>query len=427
MAFNIGLKALKKLAADQKPLAWHNAKLTKSLFKGIEEESAFEWVEAYVTKHHQVPPLETLQSQFPVFKEFETPDPLSYYTDLLEERYAYGVINEANIKSQDLLKENKHAVKEAATVLEQSIQKIKAQQYRTKILDMSTEGPLLVLSEYHSLNKQDAKVIFGWPYMDESTGGALPGDVISIVGRPAMGKTFLVLKSSIVNWRAGLRVMVVSMEMNPLAIAQRTIAMYGHLPLTQLKTGSYSNYGATGGTYKKFKDSLVQVSQQEGKLYVVDGNLAAHCDDIYILAAQLGVDAIYIDGAYLMKHKNTRLNRFDRVAENAEMMKHQTSEIGLPTFASWQLSREAAKKAKKAEDVGLEDIGMSDAIGQVSSIVLGLFQEETAETLHRRLIDVMKGRNGEVGEFLINWDFIKMDFDQCNLDAEHAAGAITFV
>jgi hypothetical protein len=64
------------------------------------------------------------------------------------------------------------------------------------------------------------------------------------------------------------------------------------------------------------------------------------------------------------------------------------------------------------EEAGLDDIGYSDAIGQSSSIALGLFQEEGIETMNSRRIKIMKGRSGEVGQFSIAWDFTSMDFRQ---------------
>jgi hypothetical protein len=43
-------------------------------------------------------------------------------------------------------------------------------------------------------------------------------------------------------------------------------------------------------------------------------------------------------------------------------------------------------------------------------------QEETVETMYQRLIRVMKGRDGQVGEFSIHWDFDVMDFNQVKSD-----------
>jgi hypothetical protein len=43
-----------------------------------------------------------------------------------------------------------------------------------------------------------------------------------------------------------------------------------------------------------------------------------------------------------------------------------------------------------------------------------MFQEDSPETIERREIRVLKGRNGETGKFSIRWDFLKMDFEQCD-------------
>ena len=48
----------------------------------------------------------------------------------------------------------------------------------------------------------------------------------------------------------------------------------------------------------------------------------------------------------------------------------------------------------------------------ISSIVMGMFEEETVETLKQRRVKILKGRNGETGEFVSNWNFDKMDFSE---------------
>jgi hypothetical protein len=95
-----------------------------------------------------------------------------------------------------------------------------------------------------------------------------------------------------------------------------------------------------------------------------------------------------------------------------ELMKQELAALA-PVVVSWQFSRDAAKKnKKKGEKAGLEDIGYTDAIGQVSSLVLGLFEEESVETIKQRKIEILKGRNGEIGSFITRWDFNKMDFSE---------------
>lgn len=421
--YNLGLKVIRRMSEDQVPMAWYKAKLSLPLFKGEQEKAVFTWANDHLLKHHALPKIETLEAKFPEFKEFATPEPATYYLEMLENRYGYDLINKANLEAQDALKADKNNISGALLAMNSANEKISAQRMRTRIMDMAVEAPKLVLQTYHNINQLEAQINFGWPYMDQMTGGAMPGDVISFVGRPAAGKTFKMLFVAIHNWLKGQDVLFASMEMNHLAVAQRAAAMYAHTNLTQLKMAGYATE-----SYKKFTSGLLAMSSEKAKFYVVDGNLAAHVDDLYLLAQQLKCKAVFIDGAYLLKHKNTRLDRFTKVAENVELMKSVTTEIEVPTFASWQFSREASKKSKtKDAKVGLEDIGYTDAIGQISSIVLGLFQEEGVETMNSRLIDVMKGRNGEIGQFKILWDFLRMLFDQMGIEQDTSTGQLDYI
>ncbi len=43
---------------------------------------------------------------------------------------------------------------------------------------------------------------------------------------------------------------------------------------------------------------------------------------------------------------------------------------------------------------------------------LSSFEDENVETLARRRVDILKGREGATGHFYINWNFNKMDFSE---------------
>lgn len=421
MGFNLGLKAIKKLVVEENALHWHKAKLSAPMFKGESEVKAFQFVEAHVSKYHELPKLVTLIAQIPEAQEVDCPEPSKYYLDNIDNRYFHGLVNAANLDSQAALKEDKNDSDKAVAIMKAALDKITQQKFRHRILDVSAEAPQMVLTAYHNTFMNKNTVRFFWPYLDAMSGGAEKGDVISFIGRPAAGKTQLTLRTAIKNWQAGQNVLFASMEMNALAITQRLAAMYAHTNLTQLKSAAYAT-----PSYKKLVTGLMGISNEKAKLYVVDGKLAAHVDDIYMLASQLKCSVVFIDGAYLLKHPNTRLDRFTRVAENVEGMKAASENIEVPTFASWQFNREAAKKKSATggpQKGGLEDIAYSDAIGQISSMVLGLFQEDGVETMYQRLIDVLKGRNGETGQFPIHWDWNSMIFDQC---MDSAVGASNY-
>lgn len=748
MSFAIGLKVLKRLCLEQEPIKWYRAKLSPELF-GKYEVDAYEWVRGFLSTHHTLPQVETLIAHFPDVLPLEVLEPSSYYVSLLENKYYYQIINNANLRSQEILAHDQDAHEEAMAVLADAQKAIKAQKYRAKMLDVGKEAGDLVITNYQSIGLID-KARFGWPYMDVQCGGVLAGDVVSFIGRPAAGKaqpldskvltldgfctmgslevgqplssidgrpsrveaiypqgmlpvyrlifqdgrsveasdehlwevfyrawespkifttaqliaklehkryqnrlsirlapaefgtpvkslfspyllgmllgdgcfvakdairlttadpetvkrvnselsavgltlkkvpsakyeyvlreqsianfnrirqwieslglrghrseakfippeylgadrktrlellrglmdsdgtagkngdasfsssskqlaydfltlcrslgykariqpkktkcllsyriqivaedrrelfsltrkvarvahartthtnhrltlnsieyvglkecqciavshpshlyftddftvthnTWLTLWTALENWASDVEkthnVLFVSMEMGILPISQRLTSMYAGVPIQQIK-----NSGMSQQTYKKFFSSLLTMKKEESKFYIMDANLAGGVEDVYTLADMLNCTVVVIDGAYLLRHPNKRLDRYTKVAENAELIKQYTNNLSMMTFTSWQFAKTATKKNKKDDsEAGLEDIGYSDAIGQVSSIVLGLFQEEGIETLNSRRIRVMKGRNGEVGQFSIGWDFTGMNFAQ---------------
>lgn len=409
--FALGLKCLKRFCEEQSPIHWYKAKLIAGMFKAP-EVPVFEWVAKFVKDFHQLPQIATLVKKFPEMDSIQCVEPAAYYLKHIETRYFYEKINAANLASQEVLKANPEDIDGATKFMRDAMQDISKQKFRARIVDVALDGPPMLMTAYHSTLLVENVAEFGWPYLDDLTGGLMGGDIVSFIGRPAAGKTFKVLRTAIHNWRKGRNVLFVSMEMAPLPIIQRIAAMYGHTNLTQLKMGGYSTLGGKESTYSKFLQGLAGLAHEKAKFYVVDGNLAASAEDVYELAVQLGADIVLVDGAYLMKHRNNRLDKFTRVAENCELMKTLTSDLEIPTFASWQFNREASKKKDAKQHGGLEDIAFSDAIGQISTVVLGLFQEDSVETLYQRLIKVLKGRNGEIGEFMIHWDFMKMNFDQ---------------
>jgi hypothetical protein len=136
-----------------------------------------------------------------------------------------------------------------------------------------------------------------------------------------------------------------------------------------------------------------------------------------MLARMFDPGGVWIDGAYLLKHPTVR-DRYQRVAENCELIKSEICNRW-PTFTSWQFARPKNKTSKQPKGVklGADDIAFSDAILQVSSVALGLFEDDNAENVMLRLVDVLKGRHGQTGWFKVNWDWKHMNFTQYEEEA----------
>jgi len=226
------------------------------------------------------------------------------------------------------------------------------------------------------------------------------------------GKTFLTLYSSLHGWTSGQRPLFISMEMTKLLIAQRLAAIHSHTKLTHILTA-----GVTSEPFKMMSKILKGAKKKENPMWIVDGNMTATPQDIIMLCQQMNPTAVYVDGAYLLRNTNNRLSKWDRMGENAEELKKViATDLGIPVVASYQFSKESSKAKKKNKEgaaPGLEDIYGSDAIAQLSTVCLGLFEEEGVAQLNQRKVNILKGRNGEKGSFSIKWDFgHAMDFSE---------------
>jgi replicative DNA helicase len=209
-------------------------------------------------------------------------------------------------------------------------------------------------------------------------------------------------------------VVFISMEMGKPILTQRMAAILTKAKLYEVMTGNISTLKLTS-----ILDTLNGLSELPQKLYFVEGALSSTTDQVESYIHMYKPELLVIDGAYLLQHKNPRLSKFERVGENIRTLKQLAEKYKIPILLSYQFNREASKKGKKGEEAGLEDIGSSDDIGQISSVVLALKQPESAETLKQRIITVIKGRSGgENTKININWDFDKLNFSEIGDDSE---------
>lgn len=415
----IGVLALLALCEGQDAAAFYQTKLHEDLFVS-DELALFQFVQDHLHKHHALPKRQTVEESFPSTESLTIIEPASYYLDKLDERYVYRTLNIGLTDCTDLV--GNYQLPDAVSRLEEVIGTILMNRNRQQMVEFSKDAWDMVKAEYIKKYTAGSEygILFGWPYLDDMVGGLLPGDVASYVGRPAVGKTWKILYTAHNAWWLQKKnVLVMSMEMNVLPLVQRLASLHSHVSISNLKLAEL-----TTTQQKKLEKAMVSAKDHPAHMWVVDGNLTSTPSEIYAMAAQLKSDVVFIDGAYLLRSENKKLDRWTRVAENIELIKKQTSRLQIPTVCSYQFNRETTKK--KNEQVGLENIGYADAIGQISSIVLGLFQEEGVETINSRSVNVLKGRDGATGQFCVKWDFMNMDFTEIQ-DPSEDVSELVFV
>lgn len=373
-----------------------NPDLLQHLVAG--EIEVFLFMKDFLKKHGAVPKFETVKLHTGVTLQ-HVEEPVDYYLHLVKTRFVrsqlVGMLQEASSE----LNEGKGPEEILANLVSKGML-LKIGTVENKVVDYRKAADLLYQQAKQAFYLGNpGGLMTGWKYYDDMSGGLLPGDMLSIVGRPASGKSWLLIWMAFLSWLQGNPVLLVSMEMSPLLIMQRLSSVDTQISMTKLKTK-----GLLPKQLDAYFDLLKKNEAKEHGFFVLDGNLSSTVEDIWLSAQVMKPRSIWLDGGYLVKHPTER-DRFRRVAENADLMKQTLTPLA-PTTVSWQFAK-PPKTAKKAEpkDFSGDDIGYSDAIIQVSSSALGIMQEETVETVNKKRVKLLKGRNGEMGEFNINWKF----------------------
>jgi replicative DNA helicase len=374
------------------------------------EVPLFDFIESHINKYGVLPSLDTIWEdlgvKLPALKE-----PPQFYHDRLKNRHIEARIKRSVAEVRNLLEPGEKKPLEAMAALTEAVYDMVSEQQAASILDFrDAEDVLLKLYAAKNLTEEEVfGLSYGFPTLDGMSGGAKGGDLLSIVGRPSMGKTFLLLFIALHIWNKTKRPAVFfSMEMPPEEIFERMAAMQTKVGLTGITKAFLDSQQKV-----KYKKGLKSLADAKNGFYVVDGNLSSTGQDVLMLSRQLKARAAFIDGAYLLRHPNPNISRTQRIKENCAFLKQEVATgLNIPTFASWQFNRGGSMKKLKGEKPGLEDIADADDIGQLSSLVLGLLEEDNIETLKYRTVSILKGRQGERGQFKISWDFMQMNFEE---------------
>lgn len=404
MKASIGLRFLAATCCEGDLESYLAAGETKHLFNSG-EKLAFEYISKHVLQYGALPKLETLAIHSDADLE-KPPEPSLYYLEHLKQRYMDLGLRNAVADATKLLKGDDKDPRAAVSMMFDACVAMLRTEKSAHLFDFR-DALMPVMAEHTAkLIDSNVGVDLGWEYLDRMIGGIRKGDLVSYVGRPQKGKTWFMLYSALHAWeKQGKTVMFCTFEMEGRLIRERLAAMYGHVPAMSLKLGEMLEQDS-----KKLVAKLTTAKHMKNPLWILDAGMATTVPEILSITRSLKPDVIYLDGAYLIQHENTRLDRFRKIDAVADQIKTIICPLA-PTLASWQYSRAAAKK-KKDEPVTAEDVYGSDVIFMVSSILLGIFQAETPETIHRKLIQIQKGRGGEKGEFETCWDFVNMDFSQ---------------
>lgn len=297
----------------------------------------------------------------------------------------------------------------AATITTRAEAKIFALAERRIAADATSFGDVLL----EALAAVDEKtpgakrgLLTGYADLDDKLGGMRPGQLIIVAGRPGMGKTqAAVCIASNMMTRFGAKVLMVSLEMGRLEVAERLISSFAQVPLHNLTNNLMS---------PSERQKVVRASAELSALrLMIDDTPERTMTEIAALCRRQkrgpGLDLVVVDYLTLVKPDSERDQREEQVAKVARRLKVLAREIGVPVICLAQLNRETAKSGDNIPQ--LHHLRSSGAIEQDADVVLFVHRPSYYATTDREReeqqsmaeIHVAKARGGQCGVVKLFW------------------------
>jgi replicative DNA helicase len=237
----------------------------------------------------------------------------------------------------------------------------------------------------------------GFMDLDSLFGGWMPGQIIIVAARPAMGKSTLALDfaraAAVTN---GLPTILFSLEMGRDEIKHRLYSAQGRIPLHHIRHQG----GMTDEDWARFAKIMPRVNQSP--LHIdTDANksvarIQARCRAIQ---QTTGLRLVIIDYLQLMQPGGSRRegNRQQEIADMTRSLKVIAMELQVPIIVLSQLNRGPEQRADKTPVVS--DLRESGAIENDADIVILIHREDAYDKTSPRAgeadLIIGKNRNGE--------------------------------
>lgn len=339
-----------------------------------EYSSEFEFIREHISNYGQIPDKLTFASKFEDFDFIVVNENPNYLVDALyEDRNRRQVAKTFN-NVRDLM--NADQVQDAVNVYVNAARDIVSATHIdcVDILRDTSRYDAYVersqdFSKYYvktGFNELD-ELIGGWDRLEE---------LATIVARPGIGKSWVLLKVAIAAAEQGLKVGLYSGEMSELKVGYRFDTLVGHISNSGIIHGSIDIMNQ----YKAFLEGLN--SRFTGSLKVITPKMLKHAATVTDLEAFIEkeeLDMLCIDQHSLMEDQRHAKDPVTRAANISKDLKNLQVLKRIPIIAVSQQNRSAVDENSVLD---VSHIAQADRIGQDSTVVVFLEQKDHVMTMH---------------------------------------------
>lgn len=242
-----------------------------------------------------------------------------------------------------------------------------------------------------------------WKSLTYVTRGFRKKDLIAVISRPEIGKTWLAGLCADCVCQKGGNVLFVSSEMEPDEILMRQDAIGARVSADRFETGDLlpEEKGRLDAWYKR-QSKMGEV----GDLYVYGPGEIEGALDVELKIREHKPDFVIWDSFYLCA-KSQEWKDMAQLVVDCDKITHR---CGIPMMIVTQFTSTVRKLDKKAD---LADTAFTQAVARTCDLIIAMFRTLEMEDMNEMLIRTLKTRKGlRLKEMTIKWDLDKMEFPE---------------
>ncbi len=362
-------------------------------------------LQAQLTEMNAAPEIASAEFLIDAVKSVDFIGNVTDYARVVYNKYSLRELIRVTNEIRDNCYESDDEVSEILSIAEKKIVDIVQNQLSDAYVPIKTYVSE-ALNQINEASKREGKIsglATGFTDLDNMTSGFLPGNLVILAARPAMGKTALALSiAENISVRNKKPVLVFSLEMSGAELVKRILSM------------------ESGVDSKKYKSGELDEGEMECLLDSA-GNVASSGlivrDDVFRLGeirslsrrlkAERNIEMIVVDYLQLVNVENAKnLSREQQISEISRSLKLLAKELKIPVMALSQLSREVEKRSDKRPE--LSDLRESGAIEQDADLVMFIYRDEVynpggEDNKGVAEILIKKQRSGSTGTVKLYW------------------------
>ena len=364
--------------------------LDEKFFSDFKEE--YRYIKQHLDTYGQIPDKETFLSKFQDFDLIKVNESPKYLVDELYQDYNQRFLANNFNEIRELLLSGK--TEDAMSFyINSSNSVIKAKHVECVDILKDTTRYNDYIERGNDFNKYYVKT--GFKELDNFIGGwDRQEELVTIVARSNVGKSWVLLKCALSAVEQGLKVGLYSGEMSARKVGYRLDTLISHISNSGLTKG----YRDFQNDYKKYIDELP--NKYTGSLKVltptmIDGPAGVTALRAFIEREEL--DILFIDQHSLLDDDRKAKNPVEKASNISKDLKNLQVLKQIPIISVSQQNR-----SNTDNGAGLEHIAQADRIGQDSTIVIFLENKDDEFTL-----SLVKSRDSEKRKKLkynINFD-----------------------